>query len=326
MTSSRRLELIGFMCVLLILSAFAAVGFGSVPLSPETVIGTFLRGGEATTEAILFDIRLPRVGIALFVGANLALSGALLQVVMNNALADPGLTGVSSGAAVTVLAILLLVPELGGWIPLAAVSGGALAVLLVYVLAWTPGKLPPGRIVLSGVAVNAVAGGIIGLLSLLYSDRLPGALQWLNGSLAGKSADEVLRLMLYSLPAWVVAVLLVRYVNVLRLDEEVVTGLGGRVTRIRFIISGIAVYLAAVSVATVGILGFVGLIVPHLTRFIVGNDYRFAIPMNLVLGALILLLADTVGRTSFAPLDIPAGIIMSLIGGPYFLYLLRKKL
>lgn len=300
-----------------------SIGIGSVQLSPMESIRTVFGSGDAMSETIVWDLRIPRILIAILVGTNLAISGALLQAVMRNPLADPALTGVSSGAAVTVLFILLIFPTFGKWIPLAAVVGGLIAVTLVYGLAWKKNGISPIRIILSGIAVNAVFGGITGLLSILYSDRLPSALQWLNGSLSAKGMGDVSILFPYSIIGWVVALLCIRSANILNLGENVAVNLGENTNRIRIVLSLVAVYLAAISVSIVGLLGFVGLIVPHMARLLVGSNYRVLLPMSMILGAVVLLVADTVGRSLFSPLDIPAGIVMAMVGGPYFLYLMR---
>nr|WP_217365626.1 iron ABC transporter permease [Brevibacillus parabrevis] len=315
----------GIACLLLLLATLLSVGLGSVQLSLWETMTTVLGQGTEANHTILWDIRIPRVFLALLIGANLAASGALLQAVMQNPLADPGLTGVSSGAAVTVLFIMLVVPGYSALIPLFAILGGGVAALMVYIWAWKKqGGFTPVRIILSGVAVNAVFGGVIGLLSILYSDKLPAALQWMNGSLSGKSMSDVLTILPYSVAGWIAALLCIRSANILRLGEQVAHNLGQNLNRLRFTLSLIAVYLAAISVSTVGLVGFVGLIVPHMARMLMGSDYRMNLPFGLVLGSLVLLVADTLGRTLFAPLEIPAGIVMAIVGGPYFLYLMRK--
>ncbi|WP_285768201.1 iron ABC transporter permease [Peribacillus sp. SI8-4] len=314
---------IGAILIFLLIFMILSIGMGSVHLSPMETIRTIFGSGQEMSETIVWDLRIPRVLIAILVGINLAISGALLQAVMRNPLADPGLTGVSSGAAVTVLFILLLFPGFGKYIPLAAVVGGLVAVTLVYALAWKKNGISPIRIILSGIAVNAVFGGITGLLSILYSDRLPSALQWLNGSLSAKGLGDVSLLFPYSLIGWIAALFCIRPANILNLGENVAVNLGENTNRIRIALSLIAVYLAAISVSIVGLLGFVGLIVPHMSRFLVGSNYRRLLPMSMVLGALVLLVADTIGRSLFSPLDIPAGIVMAMVGGPYFLYLMR---
>lgn len=310
--------------ILLLIFVVISIGMGSVYISPLETIQTIFTRSEEMATTIIWDLRIPRVAVAAIVGVNLALSGALLQAVMRNPLADPGLTGVSSGASVTVLAIMLVFPNFTSFVPIAAMIGGTIAVAIVYALAWKKNTISPVRIILAGVAVNAIFGGITGLLSILYSDRLPAALQWMNGSLGGKGMGDVAVLLPYSMIGWVLALFCIRSANLLSLGEKVASNLGENTNRIRILLSLVAVYLAAVSVSIVGLLGFVGLVVPHMARLIVGTNYRFVIPMSMVLGAVILVIADTIGRTLFAPLDLPAGIIMAMVGGPYFLYVMRK--
>lgn len=321
---NRKPTIIGLAGILLIAAVLLSIGFGSVRLSLLEIWHTVMGNGDDVSKTILWSIRVPRVLLALIIGASLAASGALLQAVMLNPLADPGLTGVSSGAAVAVLFILLVVPGYSSMIPLVAIIGGTLAAIMVYAFAWKKqGGFTPVRIILSGVAVNAVFGGVIGLLSILYSDKLPTALQWMNGSLSGKGMTDVLLVLPYALVGWIAAFLCIRQANILRLGEQAAHNLGQNLNVIRFGLSFVAVYLAAVSVSTVGLVGFVGLIVPHISRLLVGSDYRHNLPLSLIMGALILLIADTVGRSAFS-LEIPAGIVMAMAGGPYFLYLMRK--
>lgn len=317
--------MIGIASIVLILSALIAIGIGSVSVNPIDTLQTLLGKGDDTNSVILWDIRIPRVFLALIVGANLAISGALLQAVVQNPLADPGVTGVSSGAAVAALFIMLVIPGSSALIPIVAIIGGLVAAFMVYAMAWQRNRgFQPVRIVLSGVAVNAIFGGVIGLLSLLYSDRLPSAIQWMNGSLAGKDMGDVMMILPYSVIGWILALLCARRMNILRLGESTAHNLGQNMNAVRLILSLLAVFLAAISVSMVGLVGFVGLVVPHISRMIIGSDYRFNLPFSIILGAIILLIADMIGRSLFGAIQIPAGIVMAMIGGPYFLYLMRK--
>jgi len=311
--------------ILLILFTLIAIGIGSVTVNPLVTLQTLLGYGDDTSSVILWDIRIPRVLLALIVGANLAISGSLMQAVVQNPLADPGVTGVSSGAAVAALFIMLVIPQGSGYIPLVAIVGGILAAVMVYAMAWQRSTgFQPVRIVLSGVAVNAIFGGMIGLLSLLYSDRLPSAIQWMNGSLAGKQMSDVWLIVPYSVIGWIIALLSVRQMNIIRLGEQTAHNLGLNMNRLRMLLSLLSVCLAAISVSMVGLVGFVGLVVPHISRMLIGSDYRFSLPLSILLGAAILLIADMIGRSLFGAIQIPAGIVMAMIGGPYFLYLMRK--
>ena len=324
--ASRSWSLIGITFLLALTAAIVAMGMGSVSISVENILKTlFTSTSTAVNDTILWDIRLPRVLLALIIGANIAVSGALLQAVMGNPLADPGLTGVTSGAAACVLVIMLAMPEYTQFIPAAAFIGGVLAAILVYSLAWRRNGISPVTIILSGVAVNALCGGVIGALSILFSDRLPAAVQWLNGSLAAKGNNALNMIYPYAIVGWVLSIIAIRKANIIRLGDQVATNLGENVNRIRIWLSLLAVFLAAISVAAVGMIGFVGLVVPHMARLLVGSDYKHMLPMSMVLGALVMLIADTGGRTLFSPLDIPSGIVMAVIGAPYFLYLMRRR-
>ncbi len=320
---SRTIVLVTFLLSLIV--AVIAIGLGSVTVPIPEIFQTMF-GSSSTTvnDTIIFDIRLPRVVLAMVIGANIAISGALLQAVMGNPLADPGLTGVTSGAAVCVLVIMLVAPEYTQFIPIAAFVGGLIAATLVYSLAWRRNGISPITIILSGVAVNALCGGVVGYLSIIYSDRLPAAVQWMNGSLAAKGNNALFMVLPYAIVGWILSIFAVRKANIIRMGDQVAANLGENVNRIRIVLSLLAVFLAAVSVAAIGMIGFVGLVVPHMARLLVGSNYKYLLPMSMALGALVLLVADTGGRTIFAPLEIPAGIIMAVIGAPYFLYLMRK--
>lgn len=324
--TSRSWMIIIFTFMLMIVAAIIAIGLGSVTISiPEILQTLFQSSTKEVHDTIIWDIRLPRVLLALIIGANIAISGALLQSVMGNPLADPGLTGVTSGAAACVLVIMLAAPEYTQFVPLAAFVGGLIAAFIVYALAWRRNGISPITIILSGVAVNALCGGLIGYLTIMFSDRLPSAVQWLNGSLAAKGNQALFMVMPYAMVGWMISIFAIRKANIIRLGDQVASNLGENVNRIRILLSLLAVFLAAISVAAIGMIGFVGLIVPHMARMLVGSDYKYLLPMSMALGAFVLLIADTGGRTLFSPLDIPSGILMAVIGGPYFLYLMRRR-
>jgi len=328
MKKDKKLQRIILFPVLLMalgLSFMIAVRWGSVEFSNQQIIGLFFGYGEedAVLRTIIYNIRLPRTLTALMVGANLAMSGALLQAVMRNELADPGLTGISTGAALGAVTVMLVFPAYGALVPVVAFSGAAIACAIVFALSWKRG-VDPIRIVLAGVAVNAVLGGGTGLLSILYSDRIQGVLMWLNGTLSGRSWQHVEVLFPYSVLGLVAAGLCIKAANLLQLGDEMAKNLGLKVHLARIALSAVAAFIAAISVSMVGLIGFVGLIIPHITRLLVGSDYRYLLPGSALLGAVFLLSADTAARMVFSPIELPVGIIMAIIGGPFFLYLLRK--
>lgn len=311
-----------FLLLLILIGLFSMVG--SVNLSLTEIIQALINQDNRMVTTIVYKMRLPRNILAALVGANLAVSGVLLQSVMKNPLADPGITGVSSGASVAAIVILLMLPAYTNLLPIFAFLGGAIACALVYIMAWKNG-LKPERIVLAGVAVNTILGGFISLLSTLFSDKIQSAILWLNGSLATKTWADVELLAGYSIIGLIIALFLVRSTNVLQLGDEAAKNLGFNVNRTRLLISGVAVFLAAISTSVVGIISFVGLIVPHIARMLMGSDHKYTIPFSMVLGGIVLLIADTLARTVGGSIEIPVGVITSIVGGPFFLYLLRKR-
>lgn len=306
------------------MAALLGICLGSVPISLNEIWQAFTTSDYTVKRAIIYDIRLPRVLIGLMVGANLAMSGALLQSVMRNPLADPGITGISSGASLFAIIILMLYPQWAAWVPFAAFLGGVLACSIVYALAWKNGQIEPLRIVLAGVAVNAILGGATGLISLLNSDKIQGVMLWTSGSLATVSWHDVKLLLIYSLVGWLAAMVCIRAANVLQLGDDMAKNLGYNVNLTRIGISMVAVFLAGISVAFVGLIGFVGLVVPHICRLLFGSDYKWLLPTSMLMGAGVLTGADLLARLIAAPIELPVGTMMAMLGGPFFLYLLRK--
>lgn len=321
----KKLSIITLSILFLIVATLFSVRFGSVnfPFS-EIIKAIFIKNYDnEIIKSILWDIRIPRILTALMVGANLSLAGVLLQVVMKNPLADPGLTGVSAGASVSALLVMILFPEALIFMNLTAFVGGALACATVFLLAWKRG-LKPLRVILAGVAINSILGSITGLMFILFSDEIQGVLSWLNGSLNGKSWAHVYGIFPYTIIGLIASLTLIRDANILQLGDNFASNLGLDIPKKRLKISILACFLTGISVANVGLIGFVGLIVPHMARMIIGSDHLYLIPFSSILGALVLIIADTLSRTLFAPIEIPVGIVMAVIGVPFFLYLLRK--
>ena len=313
--------------------AAAVAGFffslinGSVDISPAQVVTEFFGGGalDETRRQILLNIRLPRTIVALLVGVNLSLSGAILQAVMKNPLADPHIIGISSGAGLFGIFVMMVVDDAGALMTPAAFVGAMLAATLIYLLAWKDG-IRPIRVILAGVAVSAFLGAGISALLIFAGDRVHGAFMWMVGGLSARSWQHVEILLPYSIAGTLATFLAARHLNVLQLGDEVATGLGLRVNLVRTILTAVAALLAASAVCVVGLLGFVGLIVPHTARLILGSDYRILLPGAAMLGAAVVTISDTVARTLFAPAELPVGILMAMLGAPFFLYLLRKEL
>lgn len=325
--SKDTLRSIGIIFILLIILgalAILSLAVGSAGYSVWEIIGGFLNKGPSTVRDIVFHLRLPRVLIAIIVGACLATAGALLQAVMRNPLADPGIIGVSSGAGTAATTILLIFPNFTAGVPLVAFAGAIGACVLIYILAYD-GGISPLRIVLAGVAINTVLGGYNAMLQMIYSDSLSGVIAFMNGSLNGKTWPSFRLILAYGIIGLLLSFLCIRGANALQLGDEMATNLGFNVSLTRILLSALAAFLAASTVAVVGMIGFIGLIVPHISRMLVGSDYRKLLPTGMVLGAVVALGGDTVGRVVIKGLEFPLGIVMAVLGGPFFLYMLRRR-
>lgn len=309
--------------IVLLLSVGLSTRLGSVDYTLKEIINITKSSEMTPDKNVLLYIRFPRIIVAIIVGANLAVSGALLQSVMQNPLADPGLTGVSSGASLAAIIVMLIFPKFSYLVPIVAFLGGAVACALVYILAWKDG-IKPVRIILAGVAVNAMMGGGTSILSILYNDKIQGVLLWVNGSINGKNWEDIKLFGLYSLIGLVLSIFCIRKSNILLLGDEMAVNLGVDTNKYRLVISLVAVFIAAISTAIVGVIGFVGLVVPHIARLLIGSDYKYLLPFSMIIGSILLLLGDTFARTVASPIELPVGTIMAICGGPFFLYLLRK--
>ena len=315
------------MLVLLILLGLCSVlslAVGSAGYSIQEILKALFSQEDSPVKTIVLNLRLPRIILAILIGSSLSAAGALLQSVMRNPLADPGTIGVSAGAGTAATTILLIFPQLSASVPLFAFGGAALACVLIYTMAWK-GGVDPTRIILSGVAINSVLGAYNSLLQLMNSDSLEGVLAFMNGSLSGRGWHQVQIAACYASVGLVMAFLCIKSANALQLGEEMAKSLGAKVSLNRVLLSAVAAFLAAATVSVAGMIGFVGLVVPYIARLLVGSDYKVMMPVSVVLGAVVLLAADTVGRTVVPGMEIPVGIVMAVCGGPFFLYLLRKK-
>ena len=322
--SIRRVGVIwGILIIALCILSLVAIAVGSAGYSVPEILRALFSEEKSTIKVIVLNLRLPRLLLAILIGSTLSASGALLQSVMRNPLADPGTIGVSAGAGTAATTILLLFPQLTNSVPLFAFGGAALACFLIYSMAWKRG-VDPTRIILSGVAINSVLGAYNSLLQLMHSDSLEGVLAFMNGSLSGRSWAQVKLLVIYAGIGLVLSFLCIKSANTLQLGDEMAKSLGVKVNLARVCLSAVSAFLAAATVSVAGMIGFVGLVVPHISRLLVGSDYKAMLPTSVLLGAVVLLLADTLGRTVVPGMEIPVGIVMSVVGGPFFLYMLRK--
>lgn len=316
--------------IIFIFAAFTAFAmvfsliFGSADISFASIMHTLMGHVETTDDMVIWNIRFPRNIVGALVGANLAVSGAILQAVMKNPLADPGIVGVSSGAGLAGVMMLIFMPEASLLLTPVAFVGAMLSAAAVYALAWKNG-IRPSRIILAGVAVSAFLGSGISALLVFYSDKVQGALLWMVGGLSARSWPQVEALFPYTVLGLVLALAGCKTLTILSLGDETARGLGVPVEKVRFSMTAVAALLAAGAVSIAGLIGFVGLVVPHIVRLIIGTDYKYVVPGSAILGAGVLVFCDTLGRVLFSPIEIPAGIIMAFLGAPFFLYLLRRS-
>ncbi|EFS02449.1 iron compound ABC transporter, permease protein [Listeria seeligeri FSL S4-171] len=311
----------GIVILLLITTLFWAVQAGSLSISISEFIKGLFTGGNETVDVII-DLRFPRIIIALLAGAALSVSGLLLQAVMRNPLADAGVIGISAGANFFSFVIILFLPELYFWLPLFSFIGGALACLLVFLFSYRS-DFNPLRFIIIGIAINAVFTGLSDALSsqvALISSQTASN----TASLAMKKWSDVETLLIYVAIGLICAWVLSKWCNVLGLENKMARGFGVPVNRTRILLALIAVLLASITTAVVGVIAFVGLLVPHIARKLVGGNYQILVPFSILFGALLLLVADTIGRTLFAQMEIPASVIMLIIGGPFLIFLMRK--
>ena len=310
---------------LAVLGSFLSLTKGSSTITMQQIVDILLNPGTDPRSQIIWNIRMPRTIVGALVGINLSLSGAILQAIMRNPLADPHIIGISSGAGLAGVVIMILFPALEYLITPVAFIGAMLAAVCIYILAWKNG-IKPVRIILAGVAVSAfLSAGISGLM-IFYSDRVHGALMWMVGGLAARSWPHVQIILPYAVLGMLLALASAAYLNILQLGDEMARGLGVNVEVTRIILTAIAALLAASAVSVVGLLGFVGLVVPHAARLLIGSDYRFLLPASALLGVAIVTLSDTFARVVFAPIELPVGIIMAFLGAPFFLFLLRREI
>lgn len=313
----------GIMILCLVGLFFAAINIGSLKVSfPELMRGLFVERIEEV--AVIYDLRFPRIIISMLAGAAIAVSGVLFQAVLKNPLADPGIIGISSGASFAAVLITAFAPQLYFFTPLVAFLGGVVAFFLVYFLSWK-GGLSPLRIILTGVAVDAFFTGLSSAFNSMSGGNMSGVASIVEANITQKTWDDVITMVPYVVAGLFLACLFIRECNLMSLEDKTVRSLGMNVNATRIVISLIAVLLASISTAIAGAVSFLGLIVPHIGRILVGSDHRALIPFSALAGACFFLLADTIGRTIAAPYEISAAVTMSVVGGPFFIILLRRS-
>ena len=309
----------------LVVVTLQSLGTGDTSLGWGQVVDALRGVGDPIAHDIVVADRLPRALVSILAGASFAVAGAVLQAVGRNPLAEPTVLGISGGAAVASLALLIAFPQVpAGALPLAAFAGGTLALVVVAVVAWR-GGLAPERLLLVGVAVSAIGKSIGDLLVITSGPQLTQALVWLVGSTYGRTMTDVAALAPWTLTLIPLLWIAGRQLDLLALGDDAPRALGVHLDPTRIALLAAAVLLTSASIATVGAMGFIGLVGPHLARTVAGNDHRRLIPLAAVSGAAMVVVADLIGRTVIAPRQIPSGLVAALLGTPLFLLLLWRS-
>jgi heme transport system permease protein len=316
--------LVSFLCVVVLFSLTA----GAIPVSLGKLLTANISDFE---ELVLFNIRLPRILLAVAVGAALGMSGAAMQGLFRNPLADPGLIGISGGAALAVAVMIVVVGPLPGVLGLyglgfAAFSGGIVTSLFILRLSRLTGAFSVTQMLLAGIAINALTFAGTGFLTFFSDDQELRALTfWTMGSLGGALWPPVVFILSVILPTFWILNKKSKELNIFMLGEENATYVGVNVKRLKLVIIICAAVSVGAAVAVSGLIGFVGLVVPHLIRLSISSDHRYLVPLSALVGAALLLFADTVARIIVLPSEMPVGVLTSLIGGPFFLWLLIRQ-
>ncbi|MFJ3388222.1 MULTISPECIES: FecCD family ABC transporter permease [unclassified Lysinibacillus] len=322
--------ILGTLVLLIVITFVISMNTGVIKLTPMEVIRTLFGQGDAQQQLILFEFRLPRIVIAVLVGMGLAVSGAVLQGISKNALADPGILGINAGAGLAVMLYISFFPSTKVapvfLLPVLAFVGSGITAVLIYILSYRRHEgITPMRLILTGIAIAAgISSAMIVLTLRLSPENYQFVATWLAGSIWGSNWRFVLSLLPWLLILLPFVYSKSRVLNVLNLGEITAVGLGASIERERRWLLAASVGLAGASVSVSGGIGFVGLIAPHLARQLVGAKHQLLLPAAALLGGLLVLMADTIGRLILEPSEIPAGIVVAVLGAPYFLYLLAR--
>ena len=309
--------------LLLLLAVLIGISCGVADLSWRELKDGLFFGVQSENYRIVYLIRMPRVFCGILAGTNLALAGCILQGILRNPLADPGIIGVTAGAGLFAMVIMIILPEITNLVPIAAFIGAMVAVAIVFALSWQRG-VQPLRMILAGVAVAAFFGGAQTALMVFYSDRIQSTINWMAGGFQGASWSHVSMILPYTLLGLAAVFFISRWLNALQLGEDTARSIGLPVEKIRFVLLILAALLAASAVSVAGMLGFVGLVIPHMVRLVTGSDFDYLLPCSAIWGAAFVSMTDSAARLALAPIEVPVGVFMSFFGAPFFLYLLKK--
>lgn len=329
--AKRNLTILIICLILLILSFVTSMNTGYTKLTPRDTLRTLFGGGSHKENLILFKFRLPRIVVSILVGMGLALSGCIIQGISRNPLADPGLLGINAGAGLMVILYVMFFDAKSFLsvfaLPFLALIGAGITAILIYLLAYKKGEgVAPLRLILTGIAIQAGITALTTVLVMTLNDtQFDFVANWQAGSIWASNWKFVITLLPWILILVPYAMIKSRKLDVLSLGDELAYGLGTDVEKERMLLLGVAVALAASSVSVSGSIGFVGLIAPHLARRLVGPKHQILLPISALVGAVLVSISDTIARLIVQPLEIPTGIVVAIVGAPYFLYLLSRN-
>lgn len=311
--------------LLLAVAITLGLSLGAANLTPPQVLDGLLDRGDALNRVIVWDVRFPRVMLAVLVGASLGVSGALLQGVTRNPLADPQILGLTAGGGVAAAVAIRISQDVPAGVLTPVAFGGALgAAAILYGLSWR-GNVAPVRLALSGVAVASMLTAVTTMLIVTSHFSTQAALSFLSGGLFGRGWSQFDVVWPYVAGGLVLAMLLSRDMNILALGDEAAQSLGLAVDRTRLLAIAVAALLAGAAVSVAGAVAFVGLVIPHIGRLLIGDDHRTLIPLSAILGASLVVYADVFSRMVLSPVEIPLGIVTAVVGAPFLLYLVRWR-
>lgn len=318
-----KVAMIVMLAALCVVSTVICVAVGSVEYTVEQVIDAFLYE-DANARLIIWNVRLPRILCGGIVGICLSLAGCILQGVMRNHMASPSTIGVTSGASFVGYMMLVVFPHYYHLLPVGAILGSFATTMVIYMLAYDRG-VSPVKMILSGMAVSAVFGAFNDMIKIFFAERLADATGFMVGSLNGVSWDSLRLALPYAVVGVFICFFLPSKMNILMLGDEMANTLGLRTEQFRLFLIAVSSLLAGTSIAVAGMISFVGLIVPHISRLLIGSDYKYLFPTSILLGYSFVVICDTVGRVILPVGNLSVSVVLSFIGAPFFLYLLRKK-
>lgn len=324
MLNKKNTIIIGILCVLLLFVFLLSISIGAVKYSFGEVIYYITHHTGDSKWSIIYNVRLPRVLLSMVVGVTLSLAGVILQGVMRNSMASASTIGVTSGANFAGYLFLVALPMYAQYLTISTFIGGLITTLIIYLLAYKNGSSPI-KIILAGLGITALLNAFSDLIKVFFSDNLSGVTNFLVGGLSGVTWGSLWTVLPYAVIGIILVLFIPTKMNILALGDDTAQGLGLNTHRFRLFLIVTASLLASSTVSVVGLIGFIGIIVPHISRMLVGSDHKYLFPTTILLGAMLVCICDMIGRIIILPAELPVSIIMAVLGAPVFLMLLRGK-